>query len=161
MAHVGTLNRLGSTFAPLSNWLLSMPGSAWLHEKLLGIDRRRPMPRFERDNFQKWFKRHSAAGGVANAQRGPIVLLDDCLTSYCEPNVNRAAVQVLVEVVVKPRRRDRPDELVHLLVVHRRQVYQPHDPADPHAWRQAGLDVNVRRVVLDAEAKEVVKVHCA
>jgi Fe-S oxidoreductase len=74
-----------------------MPGSAWLHEKVLGIDRRRPMPRFERDSFQKWFRRHSKAKGSSHsaAPRGPIVLLDDCLTSYCEPNVNRAAVQVL------------------------------------------------------------------
>jgi Fe-S oxidoreductase len=97
MGHVAKLNRLGSALAPFSNWLLSMPGSAWLHEKLLGVDHRRPMPRFERGNFQKWFRRHARARSSlpASAPRGPIVLLDDCLTSYCEPDVNRAAVQVL------------------------------------------------------------------
>lgn len=97
MGHVAKLNRLGSALAPLSNWLLSLPGSAWLHERLLGVDRRRPMPRFERDTFQRWFRRHANAKGSSGgaAPRGPIVLLDDCLTSYCEPNVNRAAVQVL------------------------------------------------------------------
>jgi Fe-S oxidoreductase len=97
MGHVAKLNRLGSALAPFSNWLLSMPGSAWLHEKLLGIDRRRGLPHFERENFQKWFRRHQGANGTSarNPSRGPIVLLDDCLTSFCEPNVNRAAVQVL------------------------------------------------------------------
>jgi Fe-S oxidoreductase len=51
------------------------------------------MPRFERNSFQRWFRQR--AGSKDTAPRGPIVLLDDCLTSYCEPNVNRAAVQVL------------------------------------------------------------------
>ncbi|HEX3727107.1 MAG TPA: heterodisulfide reductase-related iron-sulfur binding cluster, partial [Pirellulales bacterium] len=37
--------------------------------------------------------RQAAAG--ERHPRGPIVLLDDCLTSYCEPTVNRSAVRVL------------------------------------------------------------------
>jgi FAD/FMN-containing dehydrogenase/Fe-S oxidoreductase len=92
MGHVATLNRLGSKFAPLANALANMPGAGWLQEKLLGVDRRRPMPRFASESFQQWF---AARVRSNNASRGPIVLLDDCLTSYCEPQVNRAAVRVL------------------------------------------------------------------
>ncbi|MBL8826430.1 MAG: 4Fe-4S dicluster domain-containing protein [Planctomycetaceae bacterium] len=92
MANVHQLNRFGSALAPMSNWLNKLPGSAWLREKLLGIDRRRPLPEFERNHFAAWF---DARPKVTQAARGPIVLLDDCLTSYCEPNVNRAAVRVL------------------------------------------------------------------
>lgn len=95
MAHVATLNRLGSALAPLSNWLAAAPGAAWLGEKLLGIDRRRPMPQFARRHFRRWFAQRSAQRGPGPAPRGPVVLLDDCLTSYCEPSVNRAAVAVL------------------------------------------------------------------
>ncbi len=100
MAHAATINRLGSALAPLSNWAARLPGAGWLTERLLGIDRRRPLPRFEHNHFRKWFSRHrSLANGSGNhdqkASRGPIVLLDDCLTSYCEPLVNRAAVLVL------------------------------------------------------------------
>jgi FAD/FMN-containing dehydrogenase/Fe-S oxidoreductase len=94
IAHAATLNRLGSAVAPLSNWAATWPGATWLANKILGIDPRRPLPRFERNHFRKWF-RHRGGRIEPNAPRGPIVLLDDCLTSYCEPTVNRAAVQVL------------------------------------------------------------------
>ncbi|HKD36466.1 MAG TPA: FAD-linked oxidase C-terminal domain-containing protein, partial [Pirellulales bacterium] len=94
MADVARMNRLGSAFAPLSNWLLRAPGAARLVARMTGIDRRRPLPKFVRASFQKWFRRHPRREG-ASAARGQIVLLDDCLTSYCEPQVNRAAVQVL------------------------------------------------------------------
>ncbi len=93
MAHVAKLNRWGSALAPLSNWLGAMPGAGWLQEKMFGVDRRRPLPRFHRRNFAKWFRRRHAPSG--EAPRGKIVLLDDCLTSFCEPHVNQAAVEVL------------------------------------------------------------------
>ena len=65
----------------------------WLSEQLFGFDRRRPLPTFSAITF--------AAGLVAiegrqrRTSRGPVVLLDDCLTGYCEPQINRAAVEVL------------------------------------------------------------------
>jgi Fe-S oxidoreductase len=65
---------------------------------VLGVDPRRKLPTFERNDFRKWFRRYdrqqaSSARGITS--RGPIVLLDDCLTSYCEPVVNRSAVTLL------------------------------------------------------------------
>ncbi|HEY2146982.1 MAG TPA: FAD-binding and (Fe-S)-binding domain-containing protein, partial [Pirellulales bacterium] len=42
MANVARLNRLGSAFAPFSNWLSRVPGAARLVERMAGIDRRRP-----------------------------------------------------------------------------------------------------------------------
>ena len=92
MANVAHLNHLGSFFAPLSNWMLRLPGMGLLMEKLAGIDRRRPMPRFVRQHFAKWYDRHERP---KSSPRGPILLLDDCLTSFCEPSVNQAAVEVL------------------------------------------------------------------
>ena len=92
------LNQIGSALAPASNWIAQLPLASWIAERLLGIDRRRPLPRFERNHFRKWFRKQAGRGHDAKtstATRGPIVLLDDCLTSYCEPNVNRAAVEVL------------------------------------------------------------------
>jgi FAD/FMN-containing dehydrogenase len=101
MARAAQLNRLGSALAPVSNWLAAMPGAGWVSRRVLGVDPRRPLPRFERNHFRKWHRRHRKTAGsngriaAGAAPRGPIVLLDDCLTSYCEPTVNRAAVQVL------------------------------------------------------------------
>ena len=98
MAHTWRLNKLGSMFAPLSNWVARMPGAAWVAQRVLGVDPRRPLPRFERNDFRKWFRRHGrqqASSGRVVTSRGPIVLLDDCLTTYCEPVVNRSAVALL------------------------------------------------------------------
>ena len=62
-------------------------------EKLFGVDRRRKLPTFQRDHFGRWFGRHAPFPRAG--ERGKVILLDDCLTSFCEPNINRAAVQLL------------------------------------------------------------------
>jgi FAD/FMN-containing dehydrogenase/Fe-S oxidoreductase len=93
LGHVARLNRLGAALAPVSNWVAALPGAAWLREKLLGIDRRRPLPAFHRNHFARWFRNHRRP--PKPAPRGKIILLDDCLTSYCEPGVNQAAVELL------------------------------------------------------------------
>lgn len=104
IGRVAQLNRLGSALAPWSNWMAALPAARWMAEKLLGIDRRRTLPRFHRDHFRRWFARRAqirlspgetAPTAAESASRGTIVLLDDCLTSYQEPDVNRAAVAVL------------------------------------------------------------------
>ncbi len=93
MANVAWLNRLGSALAPLSNFVAGMPGAAEFTEWLTGVDRRRSLPRFALQSFQSWFKRHTPHPNAGRA--GRVALLDDCLTSYCEPEVNQAAVQLL------------------------------------------------------------------
>jgi FAD/FMN-containing dehydrogenase/Fe-S oxidoreductase len=93
MANVAWINRIGSAFAPLSNWIAGMPLVRSLSESISGVDHRRSLPRFERQNFPKWFRRHRPADETG--RRGTVVLLDDCLTSYCEPNINRSAVTLL------------------------------------------------------------------
>ncbi|MGB7949793.1 MAG: FAD-linked oxidase C-terminal domain-containing protein, partial [Candidatus Binatia bacterium] len=49
------LNRIGSQFAPISNWIAGSGLNRWLMEKLAGIDRRRPLPRFADVTFEDWF----------------------------------------------------------------------------------------------------------
>jgi FAD/FMN-containing dehydrogenase/Fe-S oxidoreductase len=93
MGNIFRLNPIGSATAPLANWSLRQPAFQWLMEKLAGIDRRRTLPTFERNNLRKWFRKHTLdprAGTV-----GTVVLLDDCFTTYNTPSVGRAAVRVL------------------------------------------------------------------
>lgn len=92
-ANVAWLNRLGSATAPFSNWMSRLPGSAWLTERILGVDRRRTLPQFARISFSQWFRRHVPHANAGT--RGTVVLMDDCLTSFCEPNINRSGVQLL------------------------------------------------------------------
>ncbi len=43
--------KAGSMFAPLSNFVTSLPIVRWIVEKVLGMDKRRPLPHFERGSF--------------------------------------------------------------------------------------------------------------
>jgi FAD/FMN-containing dehydrogenase/Fe-S oxidoreductase len=92
-AGVHRLNRLGAPFAPLVNWLQGRRSLRWLLERAAGLDRRRSLPPLHRDHFRRWFARH--APDPAAGARGRVLLLDDCFTTFNEPNVGRAAVRVL------------------------------------------------------------------
>jgi FAD/FMN-containing dehydrogenase/Fe-S oxidoreductase len=93
MAYIYVLNPLGSVTAPLANWSLRQPWMKWLLEKLAGIDRRRTLPEFDRNNLRRWFRRHDVDPRAGS--RGTVVLLDDCFTTYNNPAIGRAAVTVL------------------------------------------------------------------
>ncbi|GAA3566742.1 FAD-binding and (Fe-S)-binding domain-containing protein [Nonomuraea rosea] len=80
---IRTLNRLGSATAPLSNWLAGAVRGP------LGLSRRRPLPRFRRDNLVRWHARRPPAAGRE------VILLADSFTTYSEPGIGRAAVELL------------------------------------------------------------------
>ncbi|HEY8369238.1 MAG TPA: FAD-linked oxidase C-terminal domain-containing protein [Thermodesulfobacteriota bacterium] len=90
---VRSLNRAGSALAPLSNLPSRFGPARWLLEKVVGIDRRRPLPRFERETLPRWFaSRPRPAGG---GERGDVVFLADSFTSFTEPAIGRAAIELL------------------------------------------------------------------
>jgi FAD/FMN-containing dehydrogenase/Fe-S oxidoreductase len=87
------LNRLGSAAAPLSN----LPGRIGpvrrMLDRRIGITSKRPLPTFERRNLVRWFRRHAPVAGAA--PQGEVVLLADSFTTYTEPWIGRAAVELL------------------------------------------------------------------
>ncbi|SNS87435.1 FAD/FMN-containing dehydrogenase [Geodermatophilus pulveris] len=89
---IRTLNRLGSATAPLSNVPGRIRPLRVLLDRRLGIARQRPLPRFQRDNLPRWFKRHRPAG---TPTQGRVTMLADSFTSYSEPGVGRAVVELL------------------------------------------------------------------
>jgi Fe-S oxidoreductase len=86
-ATIRTLNKLGAATAPLSN----LPLPRGLMERVTGIDRRRPLPRFERETLIRWFARRPRPA----PSRGALVFLADSFTTFTEPGVGRAAVELL------------------------------------------------------------------
>jgi FAD/FMN-containing dehydrogenase/Fe-S oxidoreductase len=59
-------------------------------KRLAGLASERPMPRFAEQTFRSWFRqRPPAAGGTR------VVLWPDTFTNYLEPEVGKAAVEVL------------------------------------------------------------------
>jgi len=93
-ADIDRLARWGSTLAPLSNWLASLPGSGIVAEHLLGIAPERPVPSFASESFESWFARRGPHIDAADAAER-VVLLPDTYTNYVYPAVGKAAVRVL------------------------------------------------------------------
>ena len=94
--HVRTLNRVGSALAPVSNWVARARPVRLLADRIGGIDRRRELPRFERETLHRWFARRTPAPSRAAAgSRGPVIFLADSFTSYTEPEIGRAAIELL------------------------------------------------------------------
>jgi len=95
--HVRTLNRIGSALAPLSNLPGSLGPLRKMLERVIGIDHRRPLPRFRRETLPRWFARRGkrSAARPGQASRGPVIFLADSFTSYTEPEIGRAAVELL------------------------------------------------------------------
>jgi FAD/FMN-containing dehydrogenase/Fe-S oxidoreductase len=86
------LNRVGSSFAPVSNWLSRLSLTRRFMEATLGIDRRRPLPSFAGETFEEWFPARPQAG---DGSKGELVLFHDTFNNFNTPAVAAAAVQFL------------------------------------------------------------------
>ncbi len=109
--NIAELSEIGSAFAPVSNWFMNNGISKWAMEKLVGIDRRRSLPNFVRETFEKWFEKHQKARrafprlagssspdpriGTYRDQARQVVLFHDTFTNYNYPSIGKAAVAVL------------------------------------------------------------------
>lgn len=91
-AAIEALNRVGSSLAPLSNWIASASFNRWMLELLVGIDRRRPLPLFADETFESWFKKHRMDG---DGSKGEVVLFHDTFNTFNTPNVAIAATRFL------------------------------------------------------------------
>jgi len=89
---IRSINRIGAALAPFANRVAAGPTVRALAERITGIDRRRPLPRFSQETLQKWF---TARPQPPAGTRGDILFLADCFTSYTEPGIGRAAIELL------------------------------------------------------------------
>ncbi|RLU81780.1 FAD-binding oxidoreductase [Streptomyces griseocarneus] len=92
-ASIRALNRLGSATAPLSNLPGRLRPVRLLMDRLLGITAARPLPVFARENLVRWFRRR--VPGAPSEPRGTLTFLADSFTTFTEPGVGRAAVELL------------------------------------------------------------------
>ncbi|WP_157971761.1 lactate utilization protein B, partial [Halorussus litoreus] len=99
----GTLAKLGSATAPVSNWLADTAPARGLLERALGVDRRRDLPKFERETLIDWFE---ARGGprvsAAEADREAVVYPDP-YTNYVRTERGKATVRTLEALGVRVR----------------------------------------------------------
>lgn len=98
--YIAGLNRRLAPFAPLVNPLLRTSLVKWSAERLFHIHRQRQMPQFAARNFVDWFhERHrpevDVIGPAASGKAKKVILFVDTFTTYIQPEVGKAAVQVL------------------------------------------------------------------
>jgi FAD/FMN-containing dehydrogenase/Fe-S oxidoreductase len=133
---LGNIHRLsvwGSRLAPLSNWLAGSPPARWLNSKLLGIDRRRALPTWQRKTFEQ--HRSGAAHGFT-----PVTLFNDTFTNHYDPEIGIAALEILERTghkveVVRPACCGRPLISQGLLSEARTQAERVVDALYPIAAR--------------------------
>ncbi|ELZ93683.1 LUD domain-containing protein [Haloferax volcanii] len=96
-----TAAKVGSFFAPVSNWAAGLGVSRDLMERFLGIDARRELPEFQRETLKDWFE--SRTSRVDDPVR-TAVLYPDVYTNHVQVERGKAAVRALealgVDVVV-------------------------------------------------------------
>jgi FAD/FMN-containing dehydrogenase/Fe-S oxidoreductase len=93
LGQIHRLNAVAGAMPRLSNAVLGNPIFTWLLEQVAGIDRRRTLPAYAGEHFRSWFRAHRPDPRAG--ARGRVLLLDDCFTTYNNPEVGRAAVRVL------------------------------------------------------------------
>ncbi|WP_256544981.1 FAD-binding and (Fe-S)-binding domain-containing protein [Halobellus inordinatus] len=94
-ANFDVLAKLGSTFAPVSNWASKVPGARAVMEQTIGIASDRTLPTFERETVQKWFKKRGGSRVTADEADRHVLLIPDTYTNYSHPDVGKASVEVL------------------------------------------------------------------
>lgn len=105
VADIHRLNALApGPLAPLANLVNGSLPARWASEKLLGIDRRRKLPKIVSSTFEQWFNRRQAQ---TTGSRGDIVLFHDTFMNFNHPESGKAAVKLLEALGHRVRLADR------------------------------------------------------
>ena len=104
LSHNRYLSILGGVFAPISNFLMSLPISKWLLEKLAGIDKYRSMPKFGRSSFLKAGREYLKASEPIEKPVDKVAYFVDTYANYNDHELGFAVVDVLransIEVIL-------------------------------------------------------------
>jgi L-lactate dehydrogenase complex protein LldF len=89
-----TFARTASATAPISNWIIQSRVSRAFMDRFLGIDKKRKLPRFERNTFEKRFRKQNIS--MENARKKVVYFLD-IHANYNAPKLAEKAVKLLHE----------------------------------------------------------------
>ncbi len=93
VADIHRLNALApGPLAPLVNFVNRSAPARWASEKVLGIDRRRKLPKIVGKTFERWFNGRSPN---TTGSRGDIVLFHDTFMNFNHPESGVGAVKLL------------------------------------------------------------------
>ena len=102
-ADIARVNRWSARLGPLANLGMANSLTRWVLHSFLGIHRKRRLPSLATQSFPDWFRKRPAPPSMVplagEPQRrgdlGQVVLFHDTFMDYNEPQVGRAAVELL------------------------------------------------------------------
>jgi glycerol-3-phosphate dehydrogenase subunit C len=111
LGHTRLLSRFGSLTAPLANFGNRNPLFRLLMERVVGIHRRRPLPKYQWLTFESWFKRHArdrsplpALPRELGREKRSVAYFYGCWVDFNERRLGQQVVSVLerngIEVIV-------------------------------------------------------------
>jgi FAD/FMN-containing dehydrogenase/Fe-S oxidoreductase len=116
-ASADLMGRLGTRFRAIANPVMRLGAVRRLAKRLTGVSTSRSLPAYATNRFDHWLARRETKKG----RMGRVILWDDTFVRYHEPNIGRAAVQVLeavgfeVEIVANRKCCGRPAFSVGML----------------------------------------------
>lgn len=100
-----TLNKVGSIFAPLSNWIIQSSLLKFFMDKFLGITKNRSLPPFSNQTFTQWFKFNEQFINDPKNQKS-VIIFPDTFTNFNYPHLGKATVRIMQKlnynVIVPP-----------------------------------------------------------
>ncbi|MEE9369978.1 MAG: anaerobic glycerol-3-phosphate dehydrogenase subunit C [Sedimentisphaerales bacterium] len=111
LSHNRYLSLLGSIFAPVSNFVMSLPIFKWFLEKIAGLDKRRAMPAFVHRSFLKAGRKYLSACQPIHKPIDKVAYFVDAYVNYNDHELGFAVIEVLrcndIEVIL-PKQRPAP-----------------------------------------------------
>ncbi|MHC4553393.1 MAG: anaerobic glycerol-3-phosphate dehydrogenase subunit C, partial [Planctomycetota bacterium] len=111
LSHNRWLSVLASSFAPLSNWIMGLPITRWFLQKLIGLDKTRRFPVFQRGSFIKKAQKQLLDAEPIADPKDRLVYFVDSYANWNDHDLGFATLDVLrklgIEVVV-PKQRPAP-----------------------------------------------------
>lgn len=90
--HLPRLLKLGSSIAPIINSVTNWRLVRWSLDRWAGLARHRSLPRMHFQHFRRWMKRRRK---LISTTLPVVMLWDDCFTTYNEPEIGIAAVELI------------------------------------------------------------------
>jgi Fe-S oxidoreductase len=92
-ASIRRANQASAAIAPIHNRAVRSSRARAMLDRYLGIARQRPLPLVRRQTLMKWYAQRQPPVGAFPL--GDVIFLADSFTSYSEPEIGRAAVELL------------------------------------------------------------------
>lgn len=140
VGQIAWVNAIGSTFAPLSNWL--MAGTLGdFGKKLIGFAPQRQLPSFSQQRFSQWFRGHT---NPQKSTQGPVILFHDTYLEYNDPAIGQAATKLLETLgyeVILPQRKCCGRPMLSKGLLDEAQVNARYNIAQLLPYAQAGIPI--------------------